>query len=110
MAMGLPAVVSDIPANRELVGGGFFAAGNAAELAERLLELWNQPVLRQDMSRRYREAPVPYGEAALSQRAQDYYIGFSPPFLSPRQTQHSYEVNPLGQQQIKRNARQRSFY
>ncbi len=89
------------------MGGGFFAAGNAAELAERLLELWNQPVLRQDMSRRYREAAVPYGEAALSQRAQDYYIGLSSPFLRPQKTEHSSELNPLSQQLLKRKAGQR---
>jgi glycosyltransferase involved in cell wall biosynthesis len=107
MAMGLPAVVSDIPANRELVSGEFFAAGNPAELAERLLELWNQPVLRQDMSRRYREAAVPYGEAALSQLAHDYYIGLSSPFLRPRGTEHTSELNPLSRQLLKRKAGQR---
>jgi L-malate glycosyltransferase len=106
MAMGLPAVVSDIPANRELVSGEFFAAGNAAELAERLLGLWNQPVLRQDMSRRYREGAIPYGEASLSQLAQDYYIGLSSPFLRPQKTEHSSELNPLNQQVLKRKAGQ----
>ena len=107
MAMGLPAVVSDIPANRELVSGEFFAAGNAAELAERLLGLWNQPALRQDMSRRYQEAAIPYGEASLSQLAQDYYIGLSSPFLRQRGTEHSSELNPLSRQVLKRKAGQR---
>jgi len=107
MAMGLPAVVSDIPANRELVSGEFFAAGNAAELAERLLGLWNQAVLRQDMSRRYREGAIPYGEASLSQLAQDYYIGLSSPSLRPRGAEHSSELNPLNRQLLKRKAGQR---
>jgi L-malate glycosyltransferase len=107
MAMGLPAVVSDIPANRELASGEFFAAGNAGDLAERLLGLWNQPVLRRDMSRRYREAAIPYGEASLTQLAQDYYIGLSSPFLRPRGTEHSSELNPLNQQLLKRKAGQR---
>ena len=107
MAMGLPAVVSDIPANRELVSGEFFAAGNAVELADRLLSLWNQPALRQAMTRSYREAAIPYGEASLSQLAQDYYIGLSSPFLRPRGTEHSSELNPLSRKVLKRKAGQR---
>jgi glycosyltransferase involved in cell wall biosynthesis len=74
MAMGLPAVVSDIPANRELVDGEFFSVGNASQLAEKLVHLWRHPSLRSAIASRYREAAIPFGEASLSQRAQAYYL------------------------------------
>jgi len=92
MAMGLSAVVSDIPANRELVNGEFFAVGNASELADGLLRLWGQPGLRQEISRRYREAATPYGEAFISECARNYYAGLASPFL--RTANRGAEVKP----------------
>ncbi|HWZ75636.1 MAG TPA: glycosyltransferase [Candidatus Sulfotelmatobacter sp.] len=77
MAMGLPAVVSDIPANRELVEGEFFEPGSAAGLAERILRLWNQPERRQAMARQNREAAMQYGDVTFSHRVQDYYFALA---------------------------------
>jgi len=77
MAMGLPAVVSDIPANRELVDGEFFPVGNASQLTEKLIHLWRHPSLRSAMAASYREAAIPFGEASLSQRAQGYYLNLA---------------------------------
>lgn len=79
MAMGVPTVVSDIPANRELVEGEFFAPGGAAGLAERLLWLWNQPEKRRDMAQRNREAALPYGDVTFSQKIQEYYLTLASP-------------------------------
>ncbi len=77
MAMGLPTVVSDIPANRELVESEFFEPGSAAGLAERILWLWNQPEKRQAMAQRNREAALQYSDVTLSQRVQDYYFALA---------------------------------
>ena len=74
MAMGLPAVVSDIPANRELVEGLYFVPGNAGELAERILWLWNHSEVRQQMGRKYRQRAIPYGDTAFAKRVENYYI------------------------------------
>jgi len=41
LAMGLPVVVSDLPANRELVHGAFFRPGDAADFAAKICSLWN---------------------------------------------------------------------
>jgi glycosyltransferase involved in cell wall biosynthesis len=77
MAMGLPAVVTDLPANRELVGGEFFEAGNARELASRVLALWQDPGRRAQMSGEYRRRAMEFGLEAFARRAQSYYANLA---------------------------------
>jgi glycosyltransferase involved in cell wall biosynthesis len=74
MASGLPAVTSDIVSNRELGGGTLFAVGNAQDLAEKILELWSQPSLREQVSRRSRELAMSYSYDAFAKRATDFYL------------------------------------
>jgi L-malate glycosyltransferase len=77
MAMGLPTVVSDIPANRELVEREFFAAGNADELAERMCWLWSHEQSQQELARQNRNAAMCHGEVSFSELAQNYYAGLA---------------------------------
>jgi glycosyltransferase involved in cell wall biosynthesis/peptidoglycan/xylan/chitin deacetylase (PgdA/CDA1 family) len=74
MAMGLPAVVSDIPANRELVDEVVFEAGNATDLADKLLSLWDNREQRSYLRREYRRQAEQYGLETFVQRAQSYYV------------------------------------
>lgn len=74
MATGLPAVVSDIPANRELVDEVLFEPGNANELADRLLSLWSNLEQRARLQREYRRKAEQFSLEAFVQRAQSYYI------------------------------------
>jgi glycosyltransferase involved in cell wall biosynthesis/peptidoglycan/xylan/chitin deacetylase (PgdA/CDA1 family) len=74
MAMGLPTVVSDIPGNRNLVEGAFFAPGNARDLAERVLCLWNNPELRARIQVNSRRQVMQYSVEAFARRAQSYYV------------------------------------
>ena len=74
MAMGLPSVVSDLPANRELVEGEFFQAGNAHDFAEKILGLWRNPDMRARMQAEYRSRAMEYGLDAFARRAQSYYL------------------------------------
>ncbi|PYV66202.1 MAG: hypothetical protein DMG97_30080, partial [Acidobacteria bacterium] len=64
---------SDIPANRELVEGLFFAAGDAHRLADRLLWLWHHPEVRQAMAERNLKAAAAFDATAAAQQAQRYY-------------------------------------
>ena len=73
MAMGLPTVLSDIPANRELVEGLFFAVGDARQLAEKLLWLWERPGLRQAMSARNLKAVQAFDAKSVTHEAERYY-------------------------------------
>jgi glycosyltransferase involved in cell wall biosynthesis len=75
MAMGLPAVLSDIPGNRDLVDGVFFEPGNAADLARKILGLWHDPDLRQSMHQDYCLRGREHSLEAFSQRAEAYYEG-----------------------------------
>ena len=74
MAMGVPAALSDIPANRELVPGTFFQVGNAAALAERIIKLWKCPELRKSLSGSYRSRAMEYGEEKFARHAQSFYL------------------------------------
>jgi len=78
MAMGLPAVVTDLPANRELVEGEFFEAGNARELSSRVLSLWQDPKQRARLSGEYRRRAMEFGLDAFARRAQSYYAMLAP--------------------------------
>jgi glycosyltransferase involved in cell wall biosynthesis len=77
MAIGLPAVLSDIPANRELVNGLFFSPGNPNDLAARIIDLWNNSDLRAAMRSEYRARAVEYGMDAFAKRVQSYYSSFA---------------------------------
>jgi len=73
MAMGIPTVVSDIPANRELVEGVFFNPGDAPDLASKLIELWKDPVLARRLSARHRDAASSCSLDAFTRRAEGFY-------------------------------------
>jgi glycosyltransferase involved in cell wall biosynthesis len=73
MAMGLPSVVSDIPANRELTDEMVFAPGNANDLAEKIFRLWQDQPLRTRVSREYQEMAAEFSVEKLALRAQSYY-------------------------------------
>jgi glycosyltransferase involved in cell wall biosynthesis/peptidoglycan/xylan/chitin deacetylase (PgdA/CDA1 family) len=83
-AMGLPSVVSDIPANRELVAGVFFPPGDAATLAQRILWLWEHEAERQFMRDDYREAISQYDRHSFQTRASSYYIRLAAEHLGCR--------------------------
>jgi glycosyltransferase involved in cell wall biosynthesis len=73
MAMGLPSIVSDIPANRELLNKVLFQPGNPAELAEKIYRLWQDLSLRACLSKEYREIAAEYSIEKFTVRAQSYY-------------------------------------
>lgn len=73
MAMGLPSVVSDIPPNRELVDGVFFAPGNASDLAAKLLTIAQGPALGGQLKCQYLGAVAQYSLEKCGLRAQSYY-------------------------------------
>jgi len=73
MAMGIPTVVSDIPANRELVEGVFFNPGDALDLARKLIDLWKDPVLARKLSARHRDVASSCGLDAYTRRAEGFY-------------------------------------
>jgi len=73
MAMGIPPIVSDIPANRELVEGMFFIPGDALDLARQLINLWNNPEQASRLSARHRQAVSNCSLDASSRRAEGFY-------------------------------------
>lgn len=73
-AAGLPAVLSDIPANRELADEVFFSPGNARQLAGHIVALWRDPVRRSKMSSVYRQRALQYDLGAFATQAQEYYL------------------------------------
>jgi glycosyltransferase involved in cell wall biosynthesis/peptidoglycan/xylan/chitin deacetylase (PgdA/CDA1 family) len=73
MAMGIPTVVSDIPANRELVEGVFFNPGDALDLARKLIDLWKDPVLVARLSARHRDAASSRSLDTCTRRAEGFY-------------------------------------
>jgi glycosyltransferase involved in cell wall biosynthesis len=81
MAMGLPAVLSDIPGNRDLVDQVFFEPGNSADLAAKILGLWNNPGLREQMRKEYHHRAEEYSSEAFVRRAQSYYESLAASFL-----------------------------
>jgi glycosyltransferase involved in cell wall biosynthesis len=81
MSMGLPSIVSNIPANRELVQEVYFAPGNEIELAERLLWLWGQDDLRQRMAKDYRQTAAQFGRVAFSECLRNYYLGLAAKYI-----------------------------
>ena len=79
MAMGLPTVVSDIPANRELVSGDFFAAGHSEQLAAKLFSLWGNETARRELGSRNFQASREFGGATYAEVVQKYYFELAMP-------------------------------
>jgi glycosyltransferase involved in cell wall biosynthesis/peptidoglycan/xylan/chitin deacetylase (PgdA/CDA1 family) len=77
MAVGLPVVVSDIPPNRDLVDGVFFACGNAQELSEKLSGLWLDVVLAKNLSEQNRAKASQYGLERFVRRVEGFYSRLS---------------------------------
>lgn len=75
MAMGLPAVLSDIPPNRNLASGLFFAPGDSEDLKDKILHLSSECNLRRSLSVSYREAAAQYSMDKFRNRAQGLYNG-----------------------------------
>ena len=73
MSMGLPSIVSDIPANRELLNEVLFQPGNPTDLAEKLYGLWRDLSLRTCLSKQYRDTAAEYSVEKFAVRAQSYY-------------------------------------
>lgn len=74
MAFGLPAVVSDIPANRGLVSEVWFAMGDAEDLAKKIVELMRDTKRYQRMRSEYRRSAEEYGTAQFAARVQSFYL------------------------------------
>lgn len=81
MAVGLPTVVSDLPANRELVNGVFFEAGDPRDLADRIVGLWNDRETRGRRQAEYRSRAMEYGLEPFVRRARSYYFELAADFL-----------------------------
>ena len=73
MAMGLPSVLSDIAANRELVNGLFFTPGDAGDLARKLLLICEDEALRTNLRSEYLIAVSQYSVGKFALRVQSYY-------------------------------------
>lgn len=73
MAMGLPVVASDIPANRDLIKEFLFKPGDSAQLAENLLRLGRDVQLRNQISRCYQKSAIAFGMDTFALRAQTFY-------------------------------------
>ena len=73
MAMGLPSVVSDIPANRELVKGLFFVPGDAADLAQKLMLLWRNTALHAELRAQYAQTVSEFSLEKFVLRVQSFY-------------------------------------
>ena len=77
MAMGLPSALSDIPANRELVSGLFFAPGDVAGLAEALLRLARDPALCSTLRSEYAQTVSQFSLEKFARRARAFYVGLA---------------------------------
>jgi glycosyltransferase involved in cell wall biosynthesis len=73
MAMGLPSVVSDIPANREVVEGLFFTPGDASDLAGKLRLLLQDASLCFQLRSQYRQTIGQFSVERFTLRAQSFY-------------------------------------
>ncbi|MGH9485056.1 MAG: glycosyltransferase [Terriglobales bacterium] len=74
MAAGLPVVVSDIAANRDLVSEGLFAVGDAAAAGAELLRLAGDGELRRRRGAHNRTRAEAYGGGAFRERVQAHYL------------------------------------
>lgn len=72
-AMGLPMILSDIPANREVGMGMYFPVGDEQTLSRHLVELWKNSQKRAEMSRLGREWVQQFSPEKMAARVQGYY-------------------------------------
>lgn len=77
MAMGLPAVLSDIQANRELTQEVLFRPGSGEDLADKVVHLWEDRKLRARISSEYRSLASEYSNDKLESRGQSFYSRLS---------------------------------
>jgi len=77
LAAGLPAILSDIPANRELVDEVLFPPGDARQLGHQILSLWRDPARRSYLGRKNRQRASQHNLEGFSKLAQDYYLGLA---------------------------------
>ena len=77
MAMAIPSVVSDIPANRELLDQVIFKTDDEVDLADKISYLWQDTASRERLSREYRENALQYGIERFADRAQSFYSRIS---------------------------------
>lgn len=73
MAMGLPSVVSDIPANRDLVEGVFFKPGDPQDLAEKILLLAEDTSRQRKLVEQYRATAGEFNLDMYALRVQSFY-------------------------------------
>jgi glycosyltransferase involved in cell wall biosynthesis len=73
LAMGLPTLLSDIPANREVGMGMFFPVGDEQKLSQHLIETWGDPEKRDELSRLGREWVQQFSPERMASRVQGYY-------------------------------------
>jgi glycosyltransferase involved in cell wall biosynthesis/peptidoglycan/xylan/chitin deacetylase (PgdA/CDA1 family) len=73
MAMGLPSVVSDIAANRELVEGLFFTPGDATDLAGKVKLLLQDASLCSQLRSQYRQTVAQFSVDRFTLRAESFY-------------------------------------
>jgi len=73
MAAGLPTVVSEIPANRELAQAVYFAPGNPSDLAEKMYSLWKDVDLQNQIRDRHLEIAKTHGRTELGHRLREFY-------------------------------------
>ena len=73
MAMGLPSVLSNIAANRELVNGLFFTPGDAGYLARQLLLISKDQALCANLRLEYLATVSQYSFEKFASRVQSYY-------------------------------------
>ena len=74
MAAGLPTVVSNIPANRELAEGVFFEPGNPDSLANTLEKVWNDRALQARIRELHFEIVKTRSPEAIGRRVRSYYV------------------------------------
>lgn len=73
MAAGLPTVVSDVPANRDLVDGVYFPPQDPKALAANLMAIADDVELRSQLSSQNRQRALLYGVNFFTRRAQAFY-------------------------------------
>ena len=73
MAMGLPSVVSDIPANRELVSGLLFTPGDVADLVRKMLQLTRDAALCARLRLEYSRTASEFSLEKFVTRTQAFY-------------------------------------
>jgi len=74
MAMGLPSVVSDIPANRELLSGLLFTPGDVAGLGQNMLKLTRDTALCSKLRLEYSRTASEFSLEKFVTRSQAFYM------------------------------------